>query len=106
MSMLISCRARVITCSNRDAVFPDGFLAIEGDKIQDVGKMATLSLHPHLAGSLESGKFADFVILDKNPMEDIRAVRSISQVVKAGKSYRRDELDKLVPECERFTPDW
>ncbi len=53
-----------------------------------------------------AGKFPDFVILDKNPLEDIRAVRSISQVVKAGKPYRHDELDKLVPECEQFVPGW
>ena len=57
-------------------------------------------------GSLESGKFADFVILDKNPLEDIRAVRSISQVVKAGRVYPRVELDKYVPECGSFAPGW
>jgi imidazolonepropionase-like amidohydrolase len=57
-------------------------------------------------GSLESGKFSDFVILDKNPLEDIRAVRSISQVVKAGRVYPRDELDKYVPESGSFAPGW
>ena len=44
---------------DRDVVFPDGFVATEGDKIQDVGEMAKLSLHPHLAGGTQidlSGK--------------------------------------------------
>jgi imidazolonepropionase-like amidohydrolase len=57
-------------------------------------------------GSLEPGKMADFVVLDRNPLEDIRGVRSICQVVKGGKVYRRDELDKFVPECKRFAPGW
>ncbi len=57
-------------------------------------------------GSLEAGKFADFVILGRNPLEDIRAVRSVSQVVKGGRPYRLDELDRFVPECRQFAPGW
>lgn len=57
-------------------------------------------------GSLEAGKFADFVVLNRNPLEDIRAVRSIDQVVRGGKSYRMDEIDRFVPECSRFAPGW
>ncbi len=57
-------------------------------------------------GSLEAGKRADLVILDRSPLEDIRAVRSISQVFKAGKPYRPEELDRFVPECDQFAPGW
>ena len=35
-------------------------------------------------GSVEAGKLADFVILDANPLTDIRAVRQIHRVVKGG----------------------
>jgi len=57
-------------------------------------------------GSLDPGKMADFVVLDRNPLEDIRAVRSICQVVRGGKVYPRDELDRYVPECASFAPGW
>jgi len=46
-------------------------------------------------GSLESGKLADMVILDEDPLADIRNVRSIHAVVKSGRVYSPDEF----PEC-------
>ncbi|MEG1501637.1 MAG: amidohydrolase family protein, partial [Clostridiales bacterium] len=36
-------------------------------------------------GSLEAGKFADFLILKENPLEDIRTVQDIDAVYKLGK---------------------
>jgi imidazolonepropionase-like amidohydrolase len=57
-------------------------------------------------GSLEPGKMADFVVLNRNPLEDIRGVRSICQVFKGGKVYQSDELDRFVPECKHFAPGW
>ena len=38
-------------------------------------------------GSIEPGKVADLVILDANPLEDIKAVRRIYRVVKGGVVY-------------------
>ena len=35
-------------------------------------------------GTLEPGKWADFIVLDENPLEDIAALRTISRVVVAG----------------------
>jgi imidazolonepropionase-like amidohydrolase len=35
-------------------------------------------------GSLETGKYADMVVLDKNPLEDIRALRKTHMVFKQG----------------------
>jgi imidazolonepropionase-like amidohydrolase len=39
------------------------------------------------AGSIETGKLADLLILDANPLEDIRAVRRIHRVMKGGVVY-------------------
>lgn len=40
-------------------------------------------------GSIEVGKMADFVMLDKDPLRDIRNIRSVYMTVKNGVSYKR-----------------
>ena len=45
-----------------------------------------------LLGSLSSGKLADFVVLDKNPLEDIWNVKFVHSVVKGGVEYEPDKL--------------
>lgn len=47
-----------------------------------------LRLEQHI-GSLEPGKKADFIVLKKNPLLDIRALSSIETTVKNGKAYQR-----------------
>lgn len=44
-------------------------------------------------GTLEAGKIADLVVLRRNPLADIANVRSIELVVRAGKVWRREELE-------------
>jgi imidazolonepropionase-like amidohydrolase len=39
-------------------------------------------------GTLESGKWADIIAVDKNPLEDIRAVLDVKFVMKAGVVYK------------------
>ena len=52
-------------------------------------------------GTVEVGKLADLVLLDANPLEDIRNTRRISAVVLAGKLLDRRALDALLEEAER-----
>ena len=41
-------------------------------------------------GSLEEGKYADIVAVEKDPTEDIKALRNILMVMKGGKVYRNN----------------
>jgi hypothetical protein len=47
-------------------------------------------------GTVESGKLADMVLLDANPLEDIRNTRKIRAVIADGRLYRRADLDRLL----------
>lgn len=53
-------------------------------------------------GSVESGKIADLVLLDADPLENIDNTRRISAVIVEGKLYTGRNLDKLMHEAERL----
>ena len=51
-------------------------------------------------GSVNSGRFADLVVLDANPLQDIHNTTKIRAVIANGLFYDRDSLDKLLSEAE------
>jgi hypothetical protein len=60
----------------------------------------------HEFGSLEPGKFADLVILRKDPREDIRNSLSLQQVMKGGRLYSADTLDEIWPRPRTLPEPW
>ncbi|MEO8100037.1 MAG: amidohydrolase family protein [Acidobacteriota bacterium] len=47
-------------------------------------------------GTVEAGKSADLVLLDANPLDDIRNTRKIRSVVMRGRYYPRETLDAML----------
>ena len=47
-------------------------------------------------GSIEEGKLADILIMDENPLEDIRNTNTLSHVIKNGKVYDAETLNEVA----------
>ena len=51
-------------------------------------------------GTVETGKMADLVLLEANPLDDIRNTRKIAAVVLNGKLFTKLELQKMLANAE------
>jgi predicted amidohydrolase YtcJ len=58
--------------------------------------------HADSLGSVDVGKLADLVLLDGDPLADIRNTQRIRAVVADGRLYRRADLDRLLAEVEEL----
>jgi imidazolonepropionase-like amidohydrolase len=55
-------------------------------------------------GSIQPGKLADLVLLDADPLDDIRNTQEIRAVVADGRLYRRPDLDRMLVEVAASSP--
>jgi len=57
-------------------------------------------------GSITAGKLADFVVLNSNPLDDIRSSVDIEFVMKGGALYEGDTLDQVWPTQRELPDQW
>jgi imidazolonepropionase-like amidohydrolase len=57
-------------------------------------------------GSIEAGKLADFIVLNKNPLDDIRNTMAIRWVVKNGEVFDGDTLEEFWPQQKPAPRNW
>jgi Tol biopolymer transport system component/imidazolonepropionase-like amidohydrolase len=74
-----------------------GMTPLQALRVATLYPAQTLGLDQDL-GSIEPGKLADFVVLEKNPLESIENSTSVALVVKNGTAYTPDELARRKAE--------
>jgi imidazolonepropionase-like amidohydrolase len=103
VSLLAGTDAPVAFCPPGFAIHQELKLLVEaGVRPASALQMATLNnakalLQEHSIGSIEAGKLADLVILDADPVAEIRNSRKIYSIIRGGKVCDPQALMRLVP---------
>ncbi len=71
-----------------------GMTPMEALRVATLSPAKTLGLDGDL-GSIEAGKLADFVVLERNPLEKIENTDSVTLVVKNGVGYKPEDLKRV-----------
>lgn len=82
-----------------------------GLKPHDVLRAATIDSADAIGfakdiGSLEVGKLADLIVLDANPLDDLRNTAKIAEVMKNGRLYDAATLNETYPRQKPLEAQW
>lgn len=72
----------------------------EMETLQAATINAARSINLKKIGAIKEGHVADIVILNKNPLADIKHTKDIHRIIKGGKMYRQEEILQHVPSEE------
>lgn len=75
-----------------------GFTEIEALQAATVNAAKSINLND--IGTLQEGKIADLVILNKNPLENIKHTQDIEFIIKGGKVYNQEDILRSIPSEE------
>ena len=86
-------------------------IASGGMKPMDVLRVATIYGAESIGlgkqiGTLESGKLADLLVLDGNPLDDIKNTNTIRYVMKNGRVYEGNTLNEIWPRQRAMPKQW
>ena len=76
-----------------------GFTPMEALQTATINPAKFLGMEDRL-GTVERGKLADLVLLDANPLDDIRNTQKIAAVIVNGRYLSRADLDKMLAGVE------
>lgn len=82
-----------------------GMTNMEALRVATINGARYLGLDGEL-GSLERGKLADLIVLDRNPLENIRNSESISMVMLNGRLYDASTMDEIGNRSQKRLPFW
>ncbi len=57
-------------------------------------------------GTIEAGKLADILVLDKDPVANLRNTTSLRYVMKNGRLYEADNLNEVYPRQRSLSAQW
>lgn len=77
-----------------------GFTPMEALQTATINPAKFLGMEDRL-GTVEKGKVADLVLLEANPLEDIRNTQKIAAVVVSGRYLSRTDLDGMLAAVEK-----
>ncbi|WP_245546811.1 amidohydrolase family protein [Pseudopedobacter saltans] len=82
-----------------------------GMKPHDILKVATINGAEYLGmdrelGSLEKGKLADLIVLNRDPLQDIRNTESIKYVMVNGRLYDAESMNELGQDIKPINKFW
>jgi imidazolonepropionase-like amidohydrolase len=77
-----------------------GFTPLEALQTATINPAKFLGMNDKL-GTIEQEKLADLVLLDANPLDDIRNTQKIAAVIANGRYFSREKLDEMLAEVEK-----